>query len=74
MSRRDEINQAMLKEFKLHDIEDTPANRRDFLTGLRDSWVEDTESSIEKTMYLMTINLEITLQSWKDRHPATPSF
>ena len=39
-ARTDEIETAMLAEFKAHDIEDTPANRHAFLEGLRDAWNE----------------------------------
>lgn len=59
-ARTDEIETAMLAEFKAHDIEDTPANRHAFLEGLRDAWNEPEEGldfmqAIEKTMYMLAL-------------------
>ena len=59
MTKIEEINEAMLDEFKTHGIEDTTTNRMDFLYGLLDAWREDPFTSIEKSLYVLALNLEI---------------
>lgn len=60
MPKIDEINEAMLDAFKTEGLEDTNANRLDFLIGLHDAWSEDPSTSIEKSLYVLALNLEIT--------------
>jgi hypothetical protein len=64
MTRIEEINNAMLSEFKTHQIEDTIENRIVFLTGLQDGWNEDTDvldfdQQAEKSLYQMALSAEI---------------
>lgn len=56
-----EIYDFVLPEMEANDIEDTTLNRYLFLTGVRDAWYEDEESSFEKTLYLIAINGEIMI-------------
>lgn len=58
-TKLEEIYEAVLPEMEAHGIEDTDANRHAFLSGMRDAWVEDPFKSIEKTLYVVAINLEI---------------
>lgn len=55
----EEIYAAVLPEMELRGIEDTPENRRDFLIGLRNGWMEDEDRSMEKALYLLAVNNEI---------------
>lgn len=71
MSRLDEINEAMLTEFKSAGLEDTPNNRFEFLTGLRDAWKEDPSSSIEKTLYQISLNYELARLALIIHYPDT---
>lgn len=65
MSRRKTIEDAMLAEFTSQGIEDTPTNRHDFLLGLRDGWLEDDDKSLEKSLYMFTINTMISMLALK---------
>lgn len=56
----DEIYAAVLREMELRGIEDTPETRRDFLIGLRNSWMEDEDRSMDKALYLLAVNNEIS--------------
>lgn len=60
MTRIDTINEFMLKTMEEEEIEDTIENRIAFLTGLGDAWREDTDTSIEKTLYQVALMSEIT--------------
>ena len=55
----EEIYEAVLPEMAENDIEDTTANRAIFLEGLFDAWREDSDDSIEKSLYMMALNAEI---------------
>jgi len=61
----DEIYDTVLPEMAAHDIEDTIENRHIFLTGLRDGWKEDTDTSTAKSLYMMAINCEILILSMR---------
>lgn len=56
----DEIYAAVLREMELRGIEDTPETRRTFLIGLRNGWMEDEDRSMEKALYLLAVNNEIS--------------
>ena len=57
----EEIYDFVLPEMAENNIEDTSEHRMWFLEGLRDGWREDTDISIEKSMYMFAITAEI----WK---------
>lgn len=59
MTKLEEIYVAVLPEMAAHNIEDTPQNRLQFLTGIRDAWLEDGSVSFVKWLYLITIGNEI---------------
>ena len=54
--RSTEIYDAMIEEMQRLKIEPTPDNQLSFLTGLRDGWKEDPTVSLEKSLYMITIN------------------
>jgi hypothetical protein len=60
MLKTKEIETAMLNELRLHGFEDSPENRLDFLLGLRDGWREDTSKSLEKSLYMLALELMIS--------------
>ena len=55
----EEIYDFVLPVMAKNNIEDTSEHRIWFLEGLRDSWREDTDTSIEKSMYIFAITAEI---------------
>lgn len=59
MTRIEEIYATVLPEMDTNDIEDTVENRIVFLTGLQDAWKEDTDISVEKSMYQVALSTEI---------------
>ena len=59
-TRGEIIEEAMVQEMTEQGIDDTPENRLAFLTGLQEGWREDPSTSLEKSMYLVTISLMIT--------------
>lgn len=59
MTKIDEIYAAVLPAMAHENISDTPQNRLNFLTGVREAWLEDGTVSFEKWLYLMTIGNEI---------------
>jgi hypothetical protein len=65
MTRIEEIYEFVLPEMKANDIEDTTFNRMLFLEGLRDGWKEDSETSLEKSLYMIAINGEIFILKMK---------
>lgn len=58
-TKLDEIYAVVLPEMAASNIPDTPQNRLDFLSGIREAWMEDGSASFEKWLYLMTIGGEI---------------
>jgi len=54
--RSTEIYDAMIEEMQRLKIEPTPDNQLSFLEGLRDGWKEDQTVSLEKSLYMITIN------------------
>lgn len=59
MSKITEIYAVVLPEMAAHGIEDTLENRLSLLTGLRDGWLEDKGSSVEKAIYVLAVTNEI---------------
>lgn len=64
-SKIDEIYAAVLPEMAEKGIEDTLENRHAFLTGLKDGWLEDEEESLEKSLYVLSITMEIAMLQLK---------
>ncbi len=69
MTRIEEIYESVLPEMMDHDIEDTVDNRITFLTGLYDAWKEDSDRSVEKTLYMTALNSEIFCLKIRKRFP-----
>ena len=61
MTRIEEIYDAILTEMARLEIEDTPQNRLDMLTGLYEGWQEDESSSFEKSLYMIALATEIAV-------------
>jgi hypothetical protein len=59
MTRIEEIYEFALPEMKENNIDDTPQNRVEFLQGLYDSWEEDEDVSLEKTFYMLALQVEL---------------
>ena len=59
MTRIENILEAAVAEMESLEIEDTTENRRSFLAGMRDEWLESSDRSFEMIMYLRAIDLEI---------------
>ncbi len=69
MTRTEEIYESVLPEMKAHDIEDTVDNRITFLTGLYDVWKEDSDRSVEKTLYMLALTEELSRLIIRKRFP-----
>jgi len=70
MSLIEEIYAAVLPEMKANDIEDTVENRIIFLTGLRNSWLEENDDwGTTKGFYLMSLTNEIVRLKITKRFP-----
>lgn len=63
--RQDEINEFVDNVLKLSNAEGTPENRLAALEGLKTSWEEDEEHSIEKSFYMLTLTLMIMSERTK---------
>lgn len=58
-TKLDEIYAVVLPAMAAKNITDTPKNRLDFLTGMREAWLEDGTVSFEKWLWLMAVGNEI---------------
>jgi hypothetical protein len=54
-----EIEDAMVQEMIQKDIVPTLDNQYWFLLGLKDSWLEERDESLEKLMYLIALDVRI---------------
>jgi len=68
MTKIEEIYAMLLPELEANDIEDTTEHRLWALEGLRDAWLEDSETIFEKTLYMLAINGEIFVLKLKLRY------
>lgn len=66
-TRGEEITEFMVTSLKEGGFEDTPENRLAFLTGLKQAWDEDTDSSIEKSLYMLALTMLLMLARMKVR-------
>ncbi len=64
MTRIEEIYETVLPEMKAQNIEDTTEHRLWFLQGLKDGWLEDEDTSVEKSFYVLAVTLEILRLGW----------
>lgn len=55
----EEIYANVLPELEANGIEDTTQHRLWALEGLCDAWKEDSESSLEKTFWMLALTQEI---------------
>jgi len=55
IDRKKIINDAVTAEMAANDIEDTPEHRYAFLQGLQEAWNEDSNTSIEKSLYQIAL-------------------
>lgn len=58
-AKMDEIYETVLPEMAANQIPDTLENRLDFLSGIRDAWLEEPSVSFEKWLYVQAIGNEI---------------
>lgn len=66
-TRNETIEKFMLQEMAKANLEPTINNKISYLEGLRDGFKEDPEESLEKTMWVTTVNfMLISLRTQKD--------
>lgn len=58
-TRIDTIYEFVLPEMAANNIPDTTKNRIAFMQGLFDAWEEDTDTSLEKILFMLALNGEI---------------
>lgn len=60
MTKIEEILEAVLQEMEDNNIDNTIENRLSMLEGVRNSWREDSDTSLEKALYMIALQTEIT--------------
>jgi hypothetical protein len=59
MTKIEEILEAVTQEMEDNNINNTIENRLSMLEGVRNSWREDPDTSLEKALYMIALQTEI---------------